>query len=118
MPSHLHQQGALGELLVESGGPQGDGPGQAGPKGVHLLLDLHGQGQMLPPVREGGPRVIVAHQQHHLGGVDAGDLKPIPGLYAAGEACGGVHGDCRLGCNAILDCLVNGRIAGQSVAKQ
>lgn len=64
---------------------------------------------------------------HCMGGIvtnpqgqalDAGDLKPIPGLYAAGEACGGVHGDCRLGCNAILDCLVNGRIAGQSVAKQ
>ena len=75
MSSHLHQQGALGELLVEPGGPQGDGPGQAGPKGVHLLLDLHGQGQMLPPVREGGPRVIGAHQQHHLGGFDAVDLK-------------------------------------------
>ena len=63
---------------------------------------------------------------HCMGGIvtnpqgqalDAGDLKPIPGLYAAGEACGGVNGECRLSCNAILDCLVTGRIAGQSVAK-
>ena len=44
------------------------------------------------------------------------DLQPIPGLYAAGEATGGVHGACRLGCNGTLDCLVNGRIAGQQAA--
>lgn len=49
--------------------------------------------------------------------LDCGDLKPIPGLFAAGEATGGVHGAVRLGCNAILDCIVHGRIAGQSVAK-
>ncbi len=49
--------------------------------------------------------------------LDAGSMQPIPGLYAAGEATGGVHGAVRLGCNAILDCCVNGRIAGQSVAK-
>mgnify|MGYP005888296303 CR=1 FL=1 len=43
--------------------------------------------------------------------------KPIPGLYAAGEATAGVHGAVRLGSCAILDCLVNGRIAGQKAAK-
>lgn len=43
-------------------------------------------------------------------------LQPIAGLYAAGECTGGVHGACRLGCNGTLDCLVNGRIAGQSAA--
>jgi fumarate reductase flavoprotein subunit len=40
----------------------------------------------------------------------------IPGLYAAGEITGGVHGACRLGSVAIIDCLVFGRIAGKSVA--
>ncbi len=40
-------------------------------------------------------------------------LNPIPGLYAAGEVTGGVHGACRLGSCATADCLVNGRIAGQ-----
>ncbi|MBN1856258.1 MAG: FAD-binding protein [Dehalococcoidia bacterium] len=46
------------------------------------------------------------------------DLKgyPIGGLYAAGEATGGVHGACRLGSCAITDCLVFGRIAGRSAA--
>lgn len=43
--------------------------------------------------------------------------KPIPGLFAAGEATSGVHGAVRLGSCAILDCLVNDRIAGQEAAK-
>ena len=41
----------------------------------------------------------------------------IPGLYAAGEVTGGVHGASRLGSNAIVDCLVFGRIAGKSAAQ-
>ncbi|MCF8068209.1 MAG: flavocytochrome c [Desulfobacterales bacterium] len=40
----------------------------------------------------------------------------IPGLYAAGEITGGVHGAVRLGSVAITDCLVFGRIAGKQVA--
>lgn len=45
------------------------------------------------------------------------DYEPIPGLYAAGEVTGGVHGASRLGSNAIVDCLVFGRIAGKSAAQ-
>jgi flavocytochrome c len=44
--------------------------------------------------------------------------KPIPGLYAAGEATGGVHGAVRLGSCATLDCLIFGRIAGENAAKE
>lgn len=36
----------------------------------------------------------------------------IPGLFAAGEVVGGIHGTNRLGSNAVVDCLVFGRIAG------
>jgi len=42
--------------------------------------------------------------------------RPIPGLYAAGEVCGGVHGASRLGSCALTDCVVFGRIAGQEAA--
>jgi flavocytochrome c len=42
--------------------------------------------------------------------------RPIPGLYAAGEITGGVHGASRLGSCAITDCLVFGRIAGRQAA--
>ncbi len=41
----------------------------------------------------------------------------IPGLYAAGEITGGIHGGNRLGRNALTDLLVFGHIAGQEVAK-
>ncbi len=36
----------------------------------------------------------------------------IPGLYAAGEVTGGIHGSNRLGGNAIADVMVFGRTAG------
>ncbi|MCQ2454205.1 MAG: flavocytochrome c [Clostridia bacterium] len=39
----------------------------------------------------------------------------IPGLFAAGEVTGGVHGANRLGGNAVADFTVFGRIAAQSV---
>ena len=42
--------------------------------------------------------------------------KPIPGLYAAGEVTGGIHGACRLGSVATTECLVFGRLAGQNAA--
>ena len=40
------------------------------------------------------------------------DMKPIPGLYAAGEVTGGIHGAVRLGSVAMADCVIFGRIAG------
>ncbi|MDE2179447.1 MAG: fumarate reductase/succinate dehydrogenase flavoprotein subunit [candidate division NC10 bacterium] len=40
----------------------------------------------------------------------------VPGLYAAGEVAGGLHGGNRLGGNALSDLLVFGRRAGQHAA--
>merc|ERR1719386_474130 len=45
------------------------------------------------------------------------DGKAIPGLYAAGEVAGGVHGNNRLGGNSLLDCVVFGRVSGLCAAK-
>ncbi len=42
----------------------------------------------------------------------------IPGLYAAGEVTGGIHGKNRLGGNALADILVFGRIAGKNAAAE
>ena len=44
------------------------------------------------------------------------DGVPIQGLFACGEATGGIHGNNRLGGNSMTDSIVFGRIAGQSVA--
>ena len=41
----------------------------------------------------------------------------IPGLYAAGETTGGVHGGNRIGGNAVCDFVVFGRIAGANAAE-
>ena len=52
-----------------------------------------------------------------LGGlvVDA-ERRVMPGLYAAGEAVGGVHGANRLSSNSLSDALVGGWLAGEHAA--
>ena len=62
---------------------------------------------------------------HTMGGIRvnveseavSADGKVIPGLYAAGEVTGGIHGSNRLGGNAIADCMTFGRNAGTNAAK-
>jgi succinate dehydrogenase/fumarate reductase flavoprotein subunit len=41
---------------------------------------------------------------------------PVPGLFAAGEVAGGVHGANRLGGSSLLGCVVFGRVAGDAAA--
>lgn len=43
--------------------------------------------------------------------------EPIPGLFAAGEVAGGIHGVNRLGGNGIAEIFTFGRIAGEGAAK-
>jgi fumarate reductase flavoprotein subunit len=66
-----------------------------------------------------GGRVEVVPTAHYLmGGVEFEmDCRTaIPGLYAAGEDCGGVHGANRLGGNGVANSTVYGGIAGASMA--
>ena len=61
---------------------------------------------------------------HTMGGVtinpktevQSTEGKSIPGLFAAGEVTGGVHGGNRIGGNAVADIVTFGRIAGQNAA--
>lgn len=46
------------------------------------------------------------------------DGNVIPGLYAAGEVTGGIHGSNRIGGNAIADIFTFGRIAGEGAASE
>jgi fumarate reductase flavoprotein subunit len=43
--------------------------------------------------------------------------KPLEGLFASGEATGGIHGLNRLGGNSLLDAVVFGRIAGKNAVE-
>ena len=65
-------------------------------------------------LRAGNGYVIVLSGSDFLHGVLAGNV--IPGLFAAGEITGGVHGANRLGGNAVADFTVFGRIAGQAAS--
>ena len=42
----------------------------------------------------------------------------IPGLYAAGEVTGGIHGGNRLGGNAIVEIFVSGRTAANTITEE
>lgn len=59
--------------------------------------------------------------EHHYqnGGVriDENARTTVRGLYAAGEAAGGVHGGNRLGTNSLADLLVFGKISGEDGAE-
>merc|ERR1712146_411797 len=53
----------------------------------------------------------------HHGRVTRADGSHIPGLFAAGEVIGGIHGANRLGGSSLLDCVVFGRLSGASASK-
>ena len=46
------------------------------------------------------------------------DNQPIPGLFAAGEVTGNVHGENRIGGNGITDAITFGHLAGQYLSQQ
>ena len=120
-----------------------DGRG-CGPHKDHLLLDLSHLDpktimQRLPGIREismqfaridpiKAPIPVVPTAHYQMGGIPTnfsgrvispkdGDLDAIvPGFYAAGEcACASVHGANRLGTNSLLDLLVFGKAAAESM---
>ncbi|MCQ2240376.1 flavocytochrome c [Treponema sp.] len=85
------------------------------------------QSEMPRPLTEGpfyaceiGPAI-----HHTMGGIvintkaevlDANG-NPVPGLYAAGEVTGGIHGGNRLGGNAVADICIYGKIAADSACE-
>ncbi len=89
--------------------------------------DEFGRPDMPRPLKDPGYYAIEIRPGIHytMGGVaiDARcrvlgqDGKAIPGLYAAGEVTGGVHGANRLGGNSISETITFGRIAGREATQ-
>ncbi len=65
-------------------------------------------------------RVLVYPVLHYRNGglaIDRDGATTVPGLFAAGEISGGVHGSNRLMGNSLLDTVVFGRRAGDAAAR-
>ena len=68
-------------------------------------------------------RMMAPSTHHTMGGVSVDTERHvldaegniIPGLYAAGEVTGGIHGGNRLGGNAIVEIFVSGRTAANAI---
>ena len=65
------------------------------------------------------PMLVYPTLHYQNGGIDfdAEARTAVPGLLAAGEVVGGIHGENRLMGNSLLDILVFGRIAGTNAAR-
>ena len=66
------------------------------------------------------PMEIGPTSHYVMGGVEVDpdtQAASVPGLFAAGEVSGGMHGSNRLGGNSLSDLLVFGRRAGRSAAR-
>ena len=118
----------------------------AGPDKDHVLLDITHLSpdtimKRLPGIREiaiqfagvdpiKAPIPVVPTCHYQMGGIptnykgqvvvpkDGNPNAPVQGFYAAGEcACASVHGANRLGTNSLLDLLVFGKSAGETVVE-
>ena len=67
------------------------------------------------------PMEVGPAQHYVMGGIevdpDTAAVPGVPGLFAAGEVSGGMHGSNRLGGNSLSDLLVFGRRAGMGAAQ-
>lgn len=80
--------------------------------GKFILFERHG----IDISKE--PMLVYPTLHYQNGGlkIDATGATSVPGLFAAGEVTGGIHGENRLMGNSLLDVLVFGRIAGKKAA--
>ena len=83
-----------------------------------FLLDYVRRIGLPPDVIFKKPIEVGPAAHYSCGGIaiDTNCETSLPGLLAAGEATGGVHGANRLGNNAMTDIFVFGRIAGEQAA--
>jgi len=83
------------------------------------LAPLH---HLLPAAHiTGGKELVVSPTAHFcMGGIsiDENAETIVPGLFAAGEVCAGVHGANRLGGNALTEAFALGGVAGERAAQR
>ena len=115
-PRHDNPPGAVGDGVVMAY--------EAGAQLVDIECVSFGfPEQRLPEVFEAPeaphePLLALGHAHYFLGGIRIGERgeTTLPGLYAAGEATGGVFGAGRLGGSALADTVAFGARAGRAAA--
>jgi len=87
----------------------------------HKLPSMYEQFHALAGVDiTAGPMEVGPTIHYTMGGIRVSPLtgeSTVPGLYAAGESAGGLHGANRLGGNSLGDILVFGKRAGEAAAE-
>ena len=78
-------------------------------------VDIHKEPMLVAPAPHTSLGGLVIDAKCRVLRVDGA---PIPGLFAAGEVTGGIHGFNRIGGNAGTETLVFGKIAGKEAAKE
>ena len=76
-------------------------------------VDIHRESMLVAPAPHTSLGGLVIDTRCRVLRVDG---TPIPGLFAAGEVTGGIHGFNRIGGNAGTETLVFGKIAGEEAA--
>ena len=97
-------------------------PGCSAEEIIKRLPSMHHQFKELADVDITAEPMEVGPTCHYvMGGVevdpDTAAARRVPGLFAAGEVAGGMHGSNRLGGNSLSDLLVFGRRAGIGAAE-
>jgi len=77
---------------------------------------------LLPAARSPNEKGLIVSPTAHfcMGGISIDDHAEtiVPGLFAAGEVCAGVHGANRLGGNALAEAFAMGGVAGERAAQR
>ena len=96
-------------------------PGEQAEEILRKLPSMYHQFKELADVDITKEPMEVGPAQHYvMGGVEVDPdtgASCVPGLYAAGEVSGGMHGSNRLGGNSLSDLLVFGRRAGMGAGR-
>ena len=95
-------------------------------EGIENNNDEFGRKTSMVTMKEGPWFILegVVSVHHTMGGVEINENAEVldvegnvmPGLFAAGEVTGSIHGNNRVGTCAIADITVFGRIAGRNAA--
>jgi len=108
MQEILEGRGVRGGLIVDLGSI---------PEEEFAALD-----HLLPAARTAHDEELIVSPTAHfcMGGVSIDDHAEtiVPGLFAAGEVCAGVHGANRLGGNALAEAFAMGGVAGERAAQR